>query len=110
MVAAATPALPESSSPTKQVPAQRRVHALRRLLATPAPPRNRIIHPRPGGITSPVLAPFTDYLQRRWRAGCTNGCQISRELVERDYTGGRTLVLAAIRSWRPAKPPKSLLH
>lgn len=83
---------------------------VRRLLATPAPPRNRVIHPRPGGITSPLLAPFTDYLQQRWRAGCTNGCQLYRELVERGYTGSRTLVLEAIRSWRPAKPPKALRH
>jgi len=140
VVAPATPALPESLSPTKQVQAQRReardarwqrVHDLhrqggslwgiardlginkttvRRLLATPAPPRNRVIHPRPGGITSPMLAPFTDYLQQRWRAGCTNGCQLYRELVERGYTGSRTLVIEAIRSWRPAKPPKSLRH
>jgi hypothetical protein len=127
-------------SPTKQVQAQRReerearwrrAHDLRqqggslrgiardlginkttvrRLLATPAPPRNRVIQPRPGGIRSPMLAPFTDYLQQRWRAGCTNGCQLYRELVERGYTGSRTLVLEAIRSWRPAKPPKSLRH
>jgi transposase len=83
---------------------------VRRLLATPAPPRNRVIHPRPGGITSPMLAPFTDYLQQRWRAGCTNGCQLYRELVDRGYTGSRTLVLEAIRSWRPAKPPKTLRH
>jgi len=127
-------------SPTKQVQAQRReardarwqrVHDLhrqggslrgiarelginkttvRRLLATPAPPHNRVIHPRPGGITAPMLTPFTDYLQQRWRAGCTNGCQLYRELVERGYTGSRTLVIEAIRSWRPAKPPKSLRH
>ena len=49
-------------------------------------------------------------LQQRWRAGCTNGCQLYQELVERGYTGSRTLVLEAVRSWRPAKPPKSLRH
>jgi transposase len=139
-VAPATPASPESLSPTKQVQAQRRaardarwqrVHDLhgqggslrgiardlginkttvRRLLATPEPPRNRVLHPRPGGISSPMLAPFTAYLQQRWRAGCTNGCQLCRELVDRGYSGSRTLVLEAIRSWRPAKPPKALRH
>lgn len=83
---------------------------VRRLLATPEPPRNQIVHPRPGGITSPKLTPFTAYLQQRWRADCTNGYQLYRELVEHGYDGSRTLVLEAIRSWRPAKPPKPLRH
>lgn len=83
---------------------------VRRLLATPEPPRNQIRHPRPGGITSPKLTPFTEYLQQRWRAGCTNGYQLYRELAEHGYDGSRTLVLEAIRSWRAPKPPKALRH
>jgi len=83
---------------------------VKRLLATPEPPRNEIVHPRPGGITSPKLAPYTAYLQHRWREGCTTGCQLFRELVGEGYTGSRTLVLEAIRSWRPPKVPKPLRH
>ncbi|HEY8744135.1 MAG TPA: transposase, partial [Chloroflexota bacterium] len=83
---------------------------VRRLLATPEPPCNQIVHPRPGGITSPKLTPFTEYLQQRWRAGCTNGCQLYRELVEHGYDGSWTLVLEAIRSWRSAKPPRPVRH
>jgi transposase len=81
---------------------------VKRLLAAPAPPHNVIVHPRPGGIDSPKLAPYTAYLRRRWWEGCTNGCELFRELVGEGYTGSRTLLLEALRSWRPTKVPRPL--
>lgn len=81
---------------------------VKRLLDCPEPPHNVIVHPRPGGISSPKLAPYTAYLQRRWREGCTNGCELFRELVGEGYTGSRTLLLEALRSWRPPKVPRPL--
>ena len=81
---------------------------VKRLLDCPEPPHNVIVHPRPGGISSPKLAPYTAYLQRRWREGCTNGCELFRGLVGEGYTGSRTLLLEAIRSWRPPRLPRPL--
>ena len=81
---------------------------VRRLLDSAEPPRNHRDHPRPGGITSPKLAPYTDYLQQRWRDGCTNAVQLHREIVERGYDGSRTLLSEAVRSWRPPRAPKPL--
>ncbi|GAC1482526.1 MAG: ISL3 family transposase [Acetobacteraceae bacterium] len=81
---------------------------VKRLLDAPEPPHNVIVHPRPGGISSPKLAPYTAYLQRRWREGCTNGCELFRGLVGEGYTGSRTLLLEVIRSWRPPKLPRPL--
>lgn len=83
---------------------------VKRLLDCPEPPQNVIVHPRPGGIHSPKLAPYTAYLQRRWQEGCTNGCQLFRELVEQGYPGSCTLLLEAIRAWRPPKLPRPLRH
>ncbi len=83
---------------------------MQRLLRCEAPPSNGVIHPRPGGINSPKLAPYTAYLQRRWQTGCTNGSQLFREVQEQGYTGSIVLLLEAIRSWRPPKLPKPLRH
>lgn len=80
------------------------------LLRCAAPPQNVVIHPRPGGITSPKLAPYTAYVQRRRQAGCTNGSQLFRDVQEQGYTGSIVLLLEAIRSWRPPKLPKPLRH
>lgn len=79
---------------------------VRRLLDSPAPPRNHREHPRPGGIDSPKLRPFAAYLQQRWREGCTTVWQLHRELVERGDDGGSTLLNAALRSWRSPRPPR----
>lgn len=38
--------------------------------------------PQPGG-----LAPYQDYLDRRWTEGCHNAAQLWRELVERGFSG-----------------------
>lgn len=76
-----------------------------RLLMTPDPPRNQIVHPRPGGLRSPTLQPYAAYLQDRWQQGCRNVNQLFRELVARGYTGSRSLLQQAVRPWRPPRPP-----
>jgi transposase len=81
---------------------------VRRLLDSAEPPYNRRDHPRPGGITSPKLAPYTEYLQQRWREGCTNAVRLHDEIVERGYTGSRTLLSEAVRPRRPPRLPKPL--
>ncbi|HZL18031.1 MAG TPA: transposase [Polyangia bacterium] len=81
---------------------------VRRLLDSAVPPRNGRDQPRPGGISSPKLAPYTDYLQQRWSDGCTNAVRLYGEIVERGYDGSRTLLSEAVRSWRPPQAPKPL--
>jgi transposase len=78
---------------------------VRRLLATSEPPRNRIEHPRPGGLTSPTLQPFVAYLQDRWQQGCQNISRLSREIAAQGYQGSRSLVAQALLPWRPPRPP-----
>jgi transposase len=78
---------------------------VRRLIDTPIPPRNRIVHPRPGGLTSPSLQPYVSYLQDRWQQGCTNITQLFREIVEQGYRGSRSLLYTALHPWRPPRPP-----
>jgi transposase len=80
---------------------------VRSLLATPEPPCNKIQRPRPGGLRSPTLQPYGDYLQDRWQAGCTNVSQLCRELVALGYGGSRSLLAQAVQAWRPPRlPPK----
>jgi transposase len=81
---------------------------VRRLLDSAAPPHHRRDHPRPGGISSPKLAPYTEYLQQRRSDGCTNAVRLYGELVERGYDGSRTLLSEAVRPWRPPRLPKPL--
>ena len=81
---------------------------VRRLLDSADPPHNHGAHPRCGGISSPKLTPFAEYLQQRWREGCTNAVRLYGELVERGYDGSRTLLSEAVRSWRPPRAPKPL--
>jgi transposase len=79
---------------------------VRRLAATPEPPRNqRVRPPRPGGLNSPTLAPFVGYLQDRWRDGCMNASQLYREIAAQGYRGSRSLLSQAVQSWRPPRPP-----
>jgi transposase len=78
---------------------------VRRLLATPDPPRNRIVHPRPGGLNSPTLQPYVPYLQDRWQQGCHNISRLYREIVAQGYGGSRSLMARALLPWRPARPP-----
>jgi transposase len=78
---------------------------VRRLLATPEPPRNHVVHPRPGGLTSPTLQPFVSYLQDRWQQGCQNISRLYREIAAQGYQGSRSLVAQALLPWRPPRPP-----
>lgn len=89
---------------------------VRRLLASPAPPRNRVaasdglgsrsFRPRPEGLSSPTLAPYADYLRDRWQQGCTNASRLFREIEAKGYKGSRTLLTQAVRPWRGPKRPK----
>jgi transposase len=80
----------------------------RRLLALPEPEAaQRAAQPRPGGLTSPTLAPFVSYLQDRWQAGCSNILQLYRELVAKGYTGSRSLLYTALQAWRPPKEERA---
>jgi hypothetical protein len=81
---------------------------VKRRLDAAEPPYNVIVHPRPGGIHSRKPAPYTAYLQRRLREGCSNGCELFRGLVGEENTGSRPLLLEALRSRRPPEPPGPL--
>jgi transposase len=74
---------------------------VRRYLAEPKPPP-------PGGPGQPskVTAPLRQYLRRRWQAGCHNGRQLYRELVERGFEGSKAGVYRVLAPWRALLPPK----
>lgn len=78
-------------------------HTVRRLVAEDLPSHNHIVHPRPGGLTSPTLQPYVHYLQERWQASCHNVAQLYREITIRGYQGSHTLLSAAVRAWRPPR-------
>lgn len=80
-------------------------HTIRRLMAEELPPQNHIVHPRPGGLTSPTLQPHVSYLQDRWQAGCHNCAQLYREITTRGSQGSHTLLSQAVRAWRPPRVP-----
>jgi hypothetical protein len=70
---------------------------VRRLVRTPLPPHNiPTAPPRPGGLDSPTLQPYLEYLQDRRKASCDNVAQFNREVVGRGYTGS---VLPFARPW-----------
>jgi transposase len=79
---------------------------VRRLIRTPEPPRNRPFERhRAGGLTSPSLVPYRDYLEARWQAGCLNIAQLFRELKALGYRGSRSLLYRVIVPWRGPRPP-----
>ncbi len=80
-------------------------HTIRRLVAEELPPQNHSVHPRPGGLSSPTLQPYVNYLQNRWQAGCHNVAQLYREITQQGYQGSHTLLSAAVRAWRPPRTP-----
>ncbi len=83
---------------------------VRRLIRTAEPPRNRPYErPRPGGLSSPSLAPYRSYLEARWRDGCTNIAQLFRELEALGYDGSRSLLYRVIVPWRGPRPPPDAL-
>jgi transposase len=47
-----------------------------------------------------ALAPFGDYLKKRWDEGCHNASQLCRELKEQGYTGQRSRVKEYLHPWR----------
>jgi transposase len=84
---------------------------VRRLVDTPLPPRNQIVHPRPCGLSSPSLQPYVSYLQDRWQEGCGNISQLYREIVDRGYGASRSLLYTALQAWRnPRAPPEQRRH
>jgi transposase len=79
---------------------------VRRLLATPEPPRNRPPErPGPGGLSSPSLQPFRGYLEARWQDGCSNIAQLHREVTALGYAGSRSLLYTALVPWRGSRSP-----
>jgi transposase len=81
---------------------------VRRLLATPEPPRNRPpAQPLPAGLASPRLRPFVGYLAGRWQAGCDNVAQLHRELAAQGCHVSYTLVQQALRPWRGPPSPEA---
>lgn len=80
---------------------------VRRLIDSPIPPHNQNHHPRPGGLQSPTLKPYLEYLQDRWQAGCQNVAQLFREIAWRGYTGSRSLLSQSIQPWRGPRPPRA---
>lgn len=79
---------------------------VRSLLASPEPPSNRVLRPRPGGLCSPTLAPYVGYLQDRWQQGCSNVSRLCREIAALGYQGSRSLLAQAVGPWRGQSPPK----
>jgi transposase len=51
-----------------------------------------------------ALAPFRQYLQKRWSEGCHNAAQLWRELRQQGYRGQRTRVKEFVRAWRSPSP------
>lgn len=78
---------------------------VRNYIATPDPALARP-PPRPGGLRSPTLQPYVEYLRDRWQAGCHNVSQLFREIRALGYPGSRTLLDQATRPWRPPRPPR----
>jgi transposase len=79
---------------------------VRRLIHTPEAPRNRpFVRHRAGGLTSPSLLPYREYLEARWQAGCSNIAQLFRELEVLGYRGSRSLLYRVIVPWRGPRPP-----
>jgi transposase len=72
---------------------------VRKLVRTPAPPRNRPRPARRSGLSSPSLQPFVSYLQDRWQDGCHNISQLHRELEAQGCTTSRSLLREDLRAW-----------
>lgn len=79
---------------------------VRRLLASSAPPRNRITRAPPPGLCSPSLQPYVPYLQERWQQGCHNFSQLYREIGAQGYASSRSLLAQALRPWKAALPQR----
>jgi transposase len=52
------------------------------------------------------LAPFLDYLRRRWDEGCDNAAQLAEELRAQGYTGSYYAVRRLVARWRTKQEAK----
>jgi len=64
------------------------------------PPDHSRRRPTPSPLDEHLL-----FLQRRWREGCRNASQLTRELTERGYHGTRRTVARYVRHWRSGDEP-----
>ncbi|MFE3455883.1 ISL3 family transposase [Nonomuraea sp. NPDC059194] len=55
---------------------------------------------RPG-----LLDPFKPYLRERWNDGCTDATRLTKEIVERGYTGSNRTVRRYLHDFRGAEVP-----
>jgi transposase len=79
---------------------------VRRFIHTPEAPRNRSFERhRAGGLTSPSLIGYREYLEARWQAGCSNIAQLFREVEALGYHGSRSLLYRVLVPWRGPRPP-----
>jgi transposase len=79
---------------------------VRRFIHTPEAPRNRSFERhRAGGLTSPSLIAYREYLEARWQAGCSNIAQLFREVEALGYHGSRSLLYRVLVPWRRPRPP-----
>jgi transposase len=62
---------------------------------------------RPRKAVASKLDPFVPYILSRWSQGEYNGLQLYREIVERGYTGSRSLVRPLIADLRRMHLPKA---
>jgi transposase len=79
---------------------------VRSLVARYEPPRNKVEQRRPGGLSSPTIAPYLSYLQDRWQQGCTNVSRLFEEIRVHGYPGSQSLLTQALQAWRQPKTPK----
>ena len=67
-------------------------HTVEKYLAFKAPPERRHFTKKVSAI-----APYEDYILRRWKQGCRNATQIHREIVEQGYPGAYQNVVRITR-------------
>jgi transposase len=67
-------------------------HTVEKYLAFKTPPQRRHFTKKVSAI-----APYEDYILRRWKQGCRNATQIHREIVEQGYPGAYQNVVRITR-------------
>ena len=76
------------------------VRTIRRWLSAERFPERKDRPPVPS-----KLIPHRTYLEARFREGCTNAAQLWRELRERGFTGGSSIVRSFVRHLRTGRVP-----
>lgn len=51
-----------------------------------------------------LVAPFVDYLKKRWEEGCHNGVELHREIGQQGFRGNAVTVGRYLRKWRGKVP------